>query len=397
MIVTSARFAAPSRAVGNWSRTRPTWLGTSVSSSSTRGESGGRIVSPLRGVPCRSRSAPSPFFFCRWRRRSRPSSPVRPAAGVRRLLDDPAVRFGAFFFGDVGRGRGRGSAAPTSTLGADQHRHLDQLRPARDEERHGRPLGRGRAAGGFRADHDPFFDRVGVVPFDRRSKPAASAFHRLCLARSPRPRDLGAARPALTVRVTFGFEQKKVRKEQSTAACRGGEAAGSCSSTVVGGRVRSTRFTSPTLKPFCWSRAMATLSWLPVTPGTWVVVSRVRTKPTRRPIRTAATRSLPSLPVASRSSSTPPPARRRRRQRREGGGVSGVAGVSWAASRAAMNASASGSGGRAPSPAPASPPRPAPVRPRVDRAGPLRRLGDLFHRDRHRASPSKGTRRVSAS
>ena len=43
--------------------------------------------------------------------------------------------------------------------------------------------------------------------------------------------------PVLTVSVTSGFEQKKVRKAQSSAASSaGGEAAGSCSSTVFGRR-----------------------------------------------------------------------------------------------------------------------------------------------------------------
>ena len=119
----------------------------------------------------------------------------------------------------------------------DQHRHLGQLRPGGDEDRHGRAVGRVLARPRFGVDDLAFFDRVLELTCSvATSNSSASSFSVASSAPGRRPR-APRLRPArmLTVRVTAGFEQKRVRKEQSSSASPpGGEGRGSCSSTVPG-------------------------------------------------------------------------------------------------------------------------------------------------------------------
>ena len=106
-------------------------------------------------------------------------------------------------------------------LGADQDRHLGQLRAAGDREHVTvEPLVAVVPPPGSEWITSPSSTLVGVDPLrPATSKPASSSLSVASASAGPAVEGtLALPGPALTVSVTFGFEQKKLRKEQSSEA-----------------------------------------------------------------------------------------------------------------------------------------------------------------------------------
>ena len=142
----------------------------------------------------------------------------------------------------------------------------------------------------FGVDHQSFFDRVGVDGFDLDLEAGGFELFARLFARQPGGRRHLAAAGAGADRQ--GHRRLRAEEGEEGAVERGLVAGRRGGGILLEHGVRR-RFAldplaAPTEKPSCWSRAIATLSWLPVTSGTSVVVSRVSARPISRPIRTAA-------------------------------------------------------------------------------------------------------------
>src|ERR1700742_63758 len=105
------------------------------------------------------------------------------------------------------------------------------------------------------------------------SNSAASSFSAASSGLSPAtPGTTPSPGPMLTVRVTDGFEQKRVRKEQSSSAS-GGQGGGSCSHAVPGSTSLCTWIGGCLIvKPRCPRISSARCSERPCTLGTSVEV-----------------------------------------------------------------------------------------------------------------------------
>ena len=218
---------------GNWSVTRPTCEGTSVSCSLTVGS--GPLRAALRTASARSLPITFGTVACLFALgdddRDRRAGA---AAASRRWASGGSPRPAGFALSSSSTLGVEAAAADLlhgdRALGADQDRHLGQLRPAGDREDDGRAAGRGRRRPGARSGSPGPLRLVGVDRFrPATSKPASSSFVVALPAAQARGRRAPCALPGpvLTVSVTFGFEQKKLRKAQSSeASSAGGAAAG---------------------------------------------------------------------------------------------------------------------------------------------------------------------------
>ena len=207
----------------------------------------GRLRAPLRTASARSLPITFGTFACFFAlgdddRDGRARFDL--AAGARRLADHLARRAASLSSSatlgveaaaaDLLHGEAR-AGVPTRTG------TLASFGPAGDDERRRSSRGsRSSPPDGFGVDHQRLLRPLSeLTRFDLRlrSRPlrASSSLRPRSGRRSPGT--LALPGPALTVSVTFGFEQKKVRKAQSSvglvAGRRGG---GSCSSTVFGRR-----------------------------------------------------------------------------------------------------------------------------------------------------------------
>ena len=277
---------------------------------------------------------------------------------------------------------------------------LASFGPAGDDERDGRAVGRGAAAARVRSGSPGLLRPLSeLTAFDLDFE--AGGFELLrsplpgCSRRSPGTLPLPG--PALTVSVTFGFEQKKVRKEQSSSASSaGGEAAGPARAPSLAGASRSTRLTSPTEKPLLFEQGDRDVELVAGHVGDFGggvagqrQADQERRSGPRRPAAIQRRRRLRALLLGLLAA---PPA-----TATTGGSAAKAAvpppapGSFSAASRAAMKASALWK--RSPgsfSSARITTASSAGETCGVDRARPLRRLRDLFHRHRDGAVGLEG-------
>ena len=238
---------------------------------------------PLRAFPCRSRSAPSSSLRP-WRRRSRPRS--RAAAPSRRSAPGGSPRRPAWRFLLLRRSGVRPRpricctaterCVPTSTGTLASFWPLETVRTTVEPRVAVVPPRR------FGADHQTGFDLVGVDLFGpRRRSRLLRAFLPLLPGSGPAARRAPwrCPGPELTVSATFGFEQKKLRKAQSSEALPAG---GSCSSTVLAATSRCTRLIVADLEAVLFEQRRSRRSaGCRSRRGRRCVVSRVRAKPSR--------------------------------------------------------------------------------------------------------------------
>ena len=211
---------------------------------------------PRRGAACRPRSAPC-TFSPRWRRRSRPSSRLRPRLPA---LGDWSITWpaGASFscFADArATGRGRGSAAPRAarwpptTTGT-----VTSFGPRGDDQDDGRSAGSRSAAGGSEPITVALLDRVRVARLDRgRRSPPLRSFSSPPRRSGPRPGTLARARGRRSRSASTWASSRRSSGRRSPARPRRRRRRVLLEHRGRAGASRSTRLISPTSKPFCSS------------------------------------------------------------------------------------------------------------------------------------------------